>query len=171
MEMILAKGVPTLQHMRSKCYPHPDNIFCNSSMTSMVIQCDVDSRAHPTKTDHFLIVMILELPPSRKNQTETNSVCKSSLKTAKRPQPDQTKTGKDQTSSPVFWFLRIKDCKKTGLHGPVWTGEFILLTFPYKMSCPRSLKTVKIWLRNKLNHTMLTKIVDFTEYYYRIFNF
>ena len=37
MEMILAKGVPTLQHMRSKRYSRPDNIFCNSSMTSMVI--------------------------------------------------------------------------------------------------------------------------------------
>ena len=30
------------------------------------------------------------------------SVCKSGLKTAKRPQPDRTKTGKDRTSSPVF---------------------------------------------------------------------
>ena len=48
------------------------------------------------------------------------SVCKSGLKTAKRPQPDWTKTGKDRTSSPVFWFLRIKDHKKTGLHGPVF---------------------------------------------------
>ena len=48
------------------------------------------------------------------------SVCKSSLKTAKRPQPDWTKTGKDWTSSLVFWFLRIKDHKKTGLHGPVF---------------------------------------------------
>ena len=45
------------------------------------------------------------------------SVCKSGLKTAKRLQPDQTKTGKDQTSSLVFWFLRIKDHKKTGLCG------------------------------------------------------
>ena len=50
----------------------------------------------------------------------TISVCKSGLKTAKRPQPDRTKTGKDRTSSPVFWFLRIKDHKKTGLHGPVF---------------------------------------------------
>ena len=65
MEMILAKGVPTLQHMRSKHYSRPDNIFCNSSMTSMVIQCDINARAHPTKTDHFPIIMILELPQER----------------------------------------------------------------------------------------------------------
>ena len=65
IEMILAKGVPTLQHMRSKRYSCPDNIICNSSMTSMVIRCDIDARACPTKTDHFPIVTILELPQER----------------------------------------------------------------------------------------------------------
>jgi hypothetical protein len=53
---------------------------------------------------------------------------------------------------------------------PVWTGEFVPPMCLSKMS-PISLKMVKIWLRNKLNHTMLTKIVDFAEYYCRIFNF
>jgi hypothetical protein len=58
-----------------------------------------------------------------RHQSCSPSVWKSSLKTAKRLQPDWTKTGKDRTSSLVFWFLRIKDCKKTGLHGPVFVVQ------------------------------------------------
>ena len=55
------------------------------------------------------------------------SVWKSSPKTGKRPRLGRTKTGKDRTSSPGLWFLRIKDRKKTGLYEPVWTGESVPL--------------------------------------------
>ena len=48
------------------------------------------------------------------------SVWKSSLKTRKRPQLDRTGPEKDRTSGPVFWNLRIKDRKKTGLDEPVF---------------------------------------------------
>ena len=65
MEMVLPKGVPTLQHMRSKCYSRPNNVFCSSQLTHAVICCDVDVRAQPTKTDHFLVITILELPQNR----------------------------------------------------------------------------------------------------------
>ena len=65
MEMVLPKGVPTLQHMRTKRYSRPDNVFCSSQLTQMVIRCDVDARARPTKTDHFPIITILELPQER----------------------------------------------------------------------------------------------------------
>ena len=70
----------------------------------------------------------------------------------------ESKTGK----RPVFMnrSLRLR---------PVWTGESVPLIKPSKMS-PRSPETVKIWPRNKLNCTMLTKIVDFAEYYCRNFN-
>jgi len=47
------------------------------------------------------------------------SAWKSGLKTAKRPQPDRTKTAKRPDRSPVFWFLRSRDRKKTGLNEPV----------------------------------------------------
>ena len=50
------------------------------------------------------------------------SVGKSSYKTAKRPQLDQTKTAKDQTSSLSLSVFRIKDRKKTGLLRPVLCG-------------------------------------------------
>ena len=65
MEMILEKGVPTLQHLHSKRYSHPDNVFCSSLIASSVIRCDVDPSAHPTKMDHFPIISILELPQER----------------------------------------------------------------------------------------------------------
>ena len=42
------------------------------------------------------------------------SALKSSLKTAKRLQLDQTKTAKDQTCSLGLSVLRLEDCKKTG---------------------------------------------------------
>ena len=53
------------------------------------------------------------------NLEEMISAWKSGLKTAKRPQPDRTKTGKRPDHSPVFWFLRFQDRKKTGLNEPV----------------------------------------------------
>ena len=70
----------------------------------------------------------------------------------------ESKTGK----RPVFMdrSLRLR---------PVWTGEFVPLIYPFKRSA-RSPKTVNIWLRNKINYAMLTKIVDFAEYYCIKFN-
>ena len=64
----------------------------------------------------------------------------------------------------VFDFWESKTRKR-----PVWTSEFVPSIYPFKTS-PRSPKTVNIWLRNKINYAMLTKIVDFAEYYCRKFN-
>ena len=50
------KGVPTLQHMRSKRYSRPDNIFCSSLLSSSVFQCAVNAGACPVMTDHFPII-------------------------------------------------------------------------------------------------------------------
>ena len=65
IEMILEKGVPTLQHMCSKRYSWPNNIFCSRSITNSVLKCSVDAEACPTKTDHFPITTLLELPQER----------------------------------------------------------------------------------------------------------
>ena len=65
MELVLLKGVPTLQNMRMKQYSCPDNVFCSSLLTNAVIHCDVDAWAQPMKTDHFPIITILELPQER----------------------------------------------------------------------------------------------------------
>ena len=47
------------------------------------------------------------------------SALKSSLKTAKRLQLDQSKTAKDQTCSLGLSVLRLEDREKTGCGGPV----------------------------------------------------
>ncbi len=44
-----------------------------------------------------------------------NSALRSGLKTGKKPDQDQTKTGLLKDCSPVFSNFKIKDCKKTGL--------------------------------------------------------
>ena len=62
----------------------------------------------------------------------TNSVCKSGLKTGKRPRLDRTKTGKRPDCSLGLWYLKIKDRKKTGLCGPVQTGLLYSLITPSK---------------------------------------
>ena len=48
-----------------------------------------------------------------------HSVCKSGFKTGKRLQLNQTGPEKRPDCSLGLWYLKIKDCKKTGLFGPV----------------------------------------------------
>jgi hypothetical protein len=62
MEMALPKGIPTLQHMRSKRYSHPDNVFCTPRLVNMIIKCEVDPGSRPPHTDHFPIATEINLP-------------------------------------------------------------------------------------------------------------
>jgi len=61
------------------------------------------------------------------NKTLRCSAWKSSPKTEKRPQLDQTKTAKDWTSSLSLSLLRFQDRKKTGYGGPVLSVKTGLL--------------------------------------------
>ena len=65
MEMLLPKGIPTLQHMRTKKYSRPDNVFCSSTLQPYVTKCEVEAQSRPTSTDHFPIVTHIDLPQSR----------------------------------------------------------------------------------------------------------
>ena len=65
MEMSLPKGIPTLQHMRSKRYSRPDNVFCSTALQPFVTKCEVKPQYRPTSTDHFPIVTQIDLPQSR----------------------------------------------------------------------------------------------------------
>ena len=58
MQMVLPKGVPTLQHMRTKKYSHPDNVFSTPGLQELVSRCEVD----PASTDHFPIITQILLP-------------------------------------------------------------------------------------------------------------
>jgi ribonuclease HI/exonuclease III len=69
MAMPLPKGIPTLQHMRSKRFSRPDNFFCTSSLQDDVIRCDVEPGMRPPCTDHFPIVTVLTLNQPRTSAT------------------------------------------------------------------------------------------------------
>jgi len=70
-----------------------------------------------------------------------------------RPEKDRNQTGprpqKDQTTGPVFSFLRCKDHKKTGLSKPVLTGlnrSFVAPQIPFKTHLS-TYYSVKDWQR------------------------
>jgi ribonuclease HI len=67
MQMVLPKGVPTLQHMRSKRYSRPDNVFSTPGIEDLVIKCEVDASLRPTSTDHFPVITHVLLPQERIN--------------------------------------------------------------------------------------------------------
>ena len=64
MEMALPKGDSTLQHMVTKRYSRPDNLFCSSSIRDRITRCKVASSHRPNCTDHFPIVTHLALSQS-----------------------------------------------------------------------------------------------------------
>ena len=133
-----------------------------NSQTTVTNICSTSTISHNPRTNGRVWMFLVFVSPVSRPQKDRNQT-----------RPRLEKTGPAVRS---FDFWESKTAKRPVFMDrslrfrPIWTGEFVLLTFPYKMS-PRSLKTVKTWLRNKLNYTMLTKIVDFTEYYCRIFNF
>ena len=69
MQMVLPKGAPTLQHMRSKRYSRPDNVFSTPGIEDLVIKCEVDASLRPTSTDHFPIITHVLLPQERINSS------------------------------------------------------------------------------------------------------
>jgi len=67
MQMVLPKGIPTLQHMRTKRYSRPDNVFSTPGIQDSVVKCEVDPALRPPSTDHFPIVTHVQLPQERVN--------------------------------------------------------------------------------------------------------
>ena len=69
MSMTLPKGISTLQHMVTKRYSRPDNLFCTGSLLDQIIKCKVDPILQPTLTDHFLITTKLLITQERTIET------------------------------------------------------------------------------------------------------
>ena len=65
MQMVLPKGLLTLQHMRLKRYSWPDNLFTSPGIQDQITKCEVDPASRPTSTDHFSIVTHVLLPQER----------------------------------------------------------------------------------------------------------
>jgi ribonuclease HI/endonuclease/exonuclease/phosphatase family metal-dependent hydrolase len=67
LDMVLPKGIPTLQHMVTKRYSRPDNVFSTSGLTELITICEVVPEIRPVSTDHFPIVTNVQLPQRRTN--------------------------------------------------------------------------------------------------------
>jgi ribonuclease HI len=67
MVMALPKGIPTLQHMRTKRYSRPDNFFCTEGLQDSITTCNVVEQDRPNSTDHFPIATIIDIPQRRSN--------------------------------------------------------------------------------------------------------
>ena len=65
LEMALPKGIPTLQHMVTKRYSRPDNVFNTAGLTDLIVKCEVDPSFCPPSTDHFPIVTDITLLQKR----------------------------------------------------------------------------------------------------------
>ena len=65
LTMTLPKGTPTLQHMVTKRYSRPDNVFGTLALLDHITRCEVEPSLRPTSTDHFPIVTNILLPQER----------------------------------------------------------------------------------------------------------
>ena len=65
LAMALPKGIPTLQHMVTKRYSRPDNIFNMPGLSGLITKCAVDPSIRPTSTDHFPITTNITLSQER----------------------------------------------------------------------------------------------------------
>ncbi|KAJ7321391.1 hypothetical protein DFH08DRAFT_818752 [Mycena albidolilacea] len=61
MVMALPRDIPTLCAFRTKNHTRPDNVFCSPSLLPAYISCTTDLERMPPKTDHYLILQVLEL--------------------------------------------------------------------------------------------------------------
>ena len=62
MIITLLKGIPILQHMRTKKYLCLDNVLCTATLQPYITKWEVNARLRPAFTDHFSIVTNIDLP-------------------------------------------------------------------------------------------------------------
>lgn len=65
LDMPLPAEIPTLEAMNTKNLTRPDNVFCSSGLTPRFVVCKVDRASQPPKTDHFPVIMQLDLEVRR----------------------------------------------------------------------------------------------------------
>ena len=73
LTMVLPKGFPTLQHMVTKRFSRPDNVFSTPGLSDLITKCEVVPSLRPTSTDHFPIVTNISLSQARVNATPTHN--------------------------------------------------------------------------------------------------
>ena len=158
---------PTVPCMVKEClWCIPEKFMAYPNVETNTLQM-IPSKSH--------LLKVLKAP-NQLQRMKTHSVLKSPGSRLEKdwdwtgPRPEKTRKNKTRQD----WWLEKTTQKLVFMDRSlrlrlVWTGGSVPLIYPSKMS-PRSPKMVMIWLRNKLNYTMLTKIVDFAEYYCIKFN-
>ena len=69
--MALLKGIPTLQHMVTKKYSRPNNIFITEGLNKLITACEVNPELKQPYTDHYTITTNI-LIPQKKATTNLN---------------------------------------------------------------------------------------------------
>jgi hypothetical protein len=70
LEMVLHKGIPTLEARHGGRWTRPDNVWRTANVPSTILSCKVQSHLCPANTDHLPIVTTLDL---RYYPTEPNA--------------------------------------------------------------------------------------------------
>lgn len=73
MVMTLPKGLTTLQHMATKRFSRPDNVFCMANLLDLFTKCNVDYDSQPASTDHYPIKYIIELEKNKLPEQPTRN--------------------------------------------------------------------------------------------------
>ena len=71
MNQPLPKGQPTLQSSSTGNWTRPDNVFCTDHSMEVFISCGTNPALQGPKTDHVLVLSILELTVPRITQDHT----------------------------------------------------------------------------------------------------
>lgn len=74
MTMALPKGIPTLQHMVTKNWTRPDNIFTSYNLQNHIIKCETMPGQRGPGTDHVPIQTTLDITPTRKTPTDSYNI-------------------------------------------------------------------------------------------------
>jgi Endonuclease-reverse transcriptase len=61
MKMVLPLQIPTLQSHSMGNHTRVDNIFCTENLADVIIKCNTEDVARPVKTDHYPIVMQINI--------------------------------------------------------------------------------------------------------------
>jgi Endonuclease-reverse transcriptase len=61
MKMVLPLQIPTLQSHSTRNHTRVDNVFCMENLANMIIKYNMEDAARPVKTDHYLIIMQIDI--------------------------------------------------------------------------------------------------------------
>src|SRR6201996_1194005 len=69
LEMMLPPEIPTLQALATGNHTRTDNVFASDTISDLFISCNTAPERRPTRTDHYPILIELDIAPRRSPQT------------------------------------------------------------------------------------------------------